>query len=163
MEELWHRHVGVYGICVQDGKLLVINKQGGPYTNRYDLPGGTVEPHESLTDALHREFREETGIRIEVLRNLGALDYVIPYPLEKRGTTHIHHIAIYYEIAYSGGELTVCTDMHDNDSVGSEWVDLGWFTPENSSPLVMQALRWMQDRDTSTFEVARLDQWIVKQ
>ena len=40
-EKKYHRAFGVYGICVEDGNLLVINKNGGPYTNRYDLPGGS--------------------------------------------------------------------------------------------------------------------------
>jgi 8-oxo-dGTP pyrophosphatase MutT (NUDIX family) len=44
----------------------VIHKNGGPYINRFDLPGGTVEPDESLFKAIHREFAEETGITIEV-------------------------------------------------------------------------------------------------
>ncbi|GAA3401693.1 NUDIX hydrolase [Paenibacillus hodogayensis] len=163
MEELWHRHLGVYGICVHEGKILLINKKGGPYTNRYDLPGGTVEPNEPLVNALHRELKEETGISIKVIRNLGVLDYVIPYKLEKRGTTHIHHIAIYYEVEYLSGELTYCTEMHNNDSVGSEWVGIGRLFPENSSPLVLQALEWLKDKNNYNFKVARLDSWMVKQ
>ena len=49
--EKWHRHLGAYGICLYDEKLLVIQKGSGPYIGRYDLPGGTVESHESLTEA----------------------------------------------------------------------------------------------------------------
>lgn len=29
-DKKYHRAFGVYGICVEDGKLLVINKSGGP-------------------------------------------------------------------------------------------------------------------------------------
>jgi ADP-ribose pyrophosphatase YjhB (NUDIX family) len=163
MEEKWHRHLGVYGICIHEGKILLINKNGGPYTNRYDLPGGTVEPNEPLVIALRRELKEETGINIEVIQNLGVLDYVIPYKLEKRGTTHIHHIAIYYEIEYLSGELTYSTDMENNDSVGPEWVDRDQLSPENSSPLVTQALIWLKAKKNHTFEVVRLDNWTVKQ
>lgn len=162
MEEIWHRHLGVYGICLHEGKILLINKIGGPYTNRYDLPGGTVESNESLIHALQRELREETGISINIIRNLGVRDYVIPYPLERLGTTHIHHIAIYYEVEYLSGELTYCTDMHDNDSIGAEWVDMNHLSPDNSSPLVMQALRWLEDKNNQALELARLGNWTVK-
>lgn len=124
LEERWHRHLGVYGICIHEGNLLVIHKNGGPYTNRYDLPGGIVEPNEPLADALRRELEEETGLGINIIRNLGVFDYIVPYTLVERGTTHIHHIAIFYEIEYQSGELTYCTDMHDNDSVGAEWINI---------------------------------------
>ena len=57
----YNRAFGVYGIYVENDKLLVINKNGGPYINRYDLPGGSLEAGESLSIAMKREFLEETG------------------------------------------------------------------------------------------------------
>jgi len=60
-EPTFHRAFGTYGIYYNDGKLLVIHKQGGPYTYRYDLPGGSLEDFETLPDALDREFQEETS------------------------------------------------------------------------------------------------------
>ncbi|MCK2157384.1 NUDIX domain-containing protein [Exiguobacterium sp. 17-1] len=61
LQETFHRAFGTYGIYFNEGKLLVIHKQGGPYTYRYDLPGGSLEDFETLPDALDREFQEETG------------------------------------------------------------------------------------------------------
>ncbi|MCM3629768.1 NUDIX domain-containing protein [Paenibacillus glycanilyticus] len=70
--EHWHRHLGVYGICLNEEKLLVIRKGGGPYFGRYDLPGGTVEANESLVGAMHREFLEETGLSNRNYRKFGC-------------------------------------------------------------------------------------------
>ena len=56
-------HIGIYGICIKDNKLLCIKKVRGPYKNRFDLPGGSQKENEGLTETLAREFREETGIR----------------------------------------------------------------------------------------------------
>ena len=42
-------HFGVYGVCLQEGKLLCIEKTRGPYQNRFDLPGGGQELGEGLT------------------------------------------------------------------------------------------------------------------
>ncbi len=52
----------VYGIIIQDGKILMsAYKDGG-----YDFPGGGVEIHESIKDALIRECKEETGLDVRV-------------------------------------------------------------------------------------------------
>ena len=42
-------HFGVYGVCLQEGKLLCIEKTRGPYQHRFDLPGGSQELGEGLT------------------------------------------------------------------------------------------------------------------
>jgi 8-oxo-dGTP pyrophosphatase MutT (NUDIX family) len=47
-EKKFHRHLGVYGICRNGTKLLTVQKTRGPYRNRYDLPGGSIEVNESL-------------------------------------------------------------------------------------------------------------------
>jgi len=161
MEERWHRHLGVYGICKRNHELLVIHKIRGPYKNRYDLPGGTVEPNESLTDAIQREFQEETGYDIEILQNLGVRDFVVPQSPENKETTHVHHVAIFYEVKYVSGHSTYASDVEENDSIGAEWVDIKELTPENCSPLVMQAIAWLNG-GSSNLKAKRLDDWIVK-
>lgn len=45
-------HFGVYGICQREGRLLVIHKGRGPYSGRYDLPGGRLEAGEALVEGL---------------------------------------------------------------------------------------------------------------
>lgn len=39
----FHRAFGCYGIIGNRKELVVIKKLGGPYINRYDLPGGSLE------------------------------------------------------------------------------------------------------------------------
>ena len=36
-----HRAFGCYGILTWHDDLIVIRKHGGPYTHRFDLPGGS--------------------------------------------------------------------------------------------------------------------------
>ena len=44
------RHFGVYGVYYRHGCLLCIQKIIGPYKNRLDLPGGSQQLGEGLTE-----------------------------------------------------------------------------------------------------------------
>jgi hypothetical protein len=59
----FHRAFGVYGLYFKDRKLLVINKNGGPYINRFDLPWGSLEESESVTNAMKRDFLKRQVLR----------------------------------------------------------------------------------------------------
>ena len=59
-----YKQLGAYGIFIENKKILLIRKNGGPYDGKLDLPGGTIEFNEKPNDALIREFDEEVGIRI---------------------------------------------------------------------------------------------------
>jgi ADP-ribose pyrophosphatase YjhB (NUDIX family) len=159
--EQWHRHLGAYGICLNDEKLLVIQKGGGPYFGRYDLPGGTVEANESLVVAVQREFLEETRINVEIKENVGVCDYLVPYELPKRGTSHIHHIAVFYLVQIIGDTLIQTPEKFEGqDSLGALWAPTKEMTADNSSPLVLQAIEWIKTRRLS-FGFQRLDTWVV--
>ncbi|HOX37945.1 MAG TPA: NUDIX domain-containing protein [Candidatus Brocadiia bacterium] len=56
---------------------LLIERGNEPYKGRWALPGGFVEPDESLEQAAARETKEETGIQpgyLEQIRAFGAPD-----------------------------------------------------------------------------------------
>ena len=57
----------VCGVFLHDGKLLAIGGQQPPY---FYLPGGRVQLHESMENAVLREIREELGIEAKIIRPL---------------------------------------------------------------------------------------------
>ncbi len=70
-------HFGVYGVCLQEGKLLCIEKTRGPNQHRFDLPGGSQELGEGLTETLKREVLEETGYTLSRYSNPRGYDVLV--------------------------------------------------------------------------------------
>lgn len=55
----------VSGVCVtnfESNLFVLCNIWKNPMTGLLSLPGGKVEDHETLEQALIREFKEETGL-----------------------------------------------------------------------------------------------------
>lgn len=52
----------------QDGGMLLLHRAGPP---QWELPGGKVEPGESLEEAAVRELAEELGVRLRKLSYIG--------------------------------------------------------------------------------------------
>ena len=49
---------------------------------KWTIPGGFVDPEESVIDALHREVKEETGLDVRIIRVSGIYSKrpVVTYP-----------------------------------------------------------------------------------
>jgi 8-oxo-dGTP pyrophosphatase MutT (NUDIX family) len=58
------RRINVRGIIWRDGKLLAVKhkRSDGSETDYWAIPGGGLDPHESLHAGVIRELIEETGI-----------------------------------------------------------------------------------------------------
>jgi 8-oxo-dGTP diphosphatase len=90
------------GVLIQDNHLLLIRHSGlGDKNELWSMPGGGMEFGENSIDTLQREFREETGLIINVGRFLFVYEYLNP-PL--------HAVELYFEVHQVGGSLNKGTD-----------------------------------------------------
>ncbi len=55
------------------GRLLMVQRANPPAQGQWSIPGGRVEPGESAVDAVVREVREETNLRVRVKREVGTV------------------------------------------------------------------------------------------
>jgi len=97
-------------------RLLLQQRSDG---GQWGLPGGSVEIGESVTGAVAREVREETGLTVVPRRLVGVYSdpelQVVRYP---DGNVW-HYVTVCFECVVRGGSLTTC-----DETLALEWVPL---------------------------------------
>ena len=156
------KHFGVYGICLQEGKLLCIEKTRGPYQHRFDLPGGSQEIGEGLTETLQREVLEETGYTLSRYLNPRIYDVLVQ---EEGQDFAVHHIMAFYDIEldFEGPHKSLPHEVLDgsNDSANALWLNLEEITADNVSPLVLKVKAEL--RGFPELELTSYKNWKVKE
>ena len=64
-------NIGVGGAVVRDGRLLLVRRASRHGHGNWQLPGGFIEPDETIEQAVVREVLEESGVTAEVEAVLG--------------------------------------------------------------------------------------------
>lgn len=93
--------VRVCGICIHHKQILLVNHTGLGTPHFWAPPGGGIQTGESAPEALVREFKEETGLTIEVRDFLFACEF-IQLPL--------HAVELFFQVSISGGNLRTGQD-----------------------------------------------------
>jgi len=107
MENPVHQQYGnrvrlrICGICIIGDGLVMVNHKYLADGDFWAPPGGGIEFGEDAPACLAREFREETGLRVDVGPFLFSCELVKP-PL--------HAVELFFHVVYKGGELIVGKD-----------------------------------------------------
>ena len=68
--------VAVGAVALLDGALLLVRRGRGPAAGEWSVPGGRVEPGETVHMAVVREVLEETSLEVVVDRFLGWVERI---------------------------------------------------------------------------------------
>ena len=68
----------VAAIIMDNGKILATQRGSGNYKDKWEFPGGKIEPGEMPEEALVREIKEELDALISVNDFLCSVDYDYP-------------------------------------------------------------------------------------
>lgn len=137
-----YKHLGAYAIIEKDDKIVLINKFGGPYDGKLDLPGGTIEFGERPHETLKRELKEEIGISVNEFELIDADSVSFDWNY-KGEIIKVHHIAMFYKVNEYTGEIQndVLIDEVNDDSKGADFFEYDKLNKDNLSEIAYLQLK----------------------
>jgi len=128
--------IGSAVVVISGDRVLLGVRGKEPNRGKWILPGGKVEPFETIEAAAKREIKEETGLEIEVDGPVAIKEIINP-PGE-------HRVIVYNSARPVAGDLSASSDLEDvrfcsraelksldlSDAVRDVLRDLGWLRPE---------------------------------
>lgn len=85
----------------EDGRVLLASRTKAPSDGLFSLPGGRVEPGESLREAAIRETMEEVGVEIEII---GFADHAEIIEHDENGAPLVHYVVCCFAARWLSGE-----------------------------------------------------------
>jgi len=122
------------GAIIRDdaGRLVVVRRGRPPGAGLWSIPGGRVEAGESDVEAVRREVREETGLRVDVQAPAGS----VTLPALIRADRYL--VTDYLAVVTEGSP----TDLRaGDDAAAARWVSYPEFLELDLSPGLAATLR----------------------
>lgn len=135
----------------KDGSFLLQDRVKKDWRG-YTLPGGHVEPGESIVDAVIREMKEETGLMICNPRLCG----IKQFPIENSGKEDGRYLVFLFE-----------TDKYEGNITSSEEGQMHWVKKEELKQVNLvndfeELLEVMLDKELNEFQYVIQDgEWKV--
>jgi len=124
--------IGVYGVAKDNGKILTVRQQRGPYAGKLDFPGGGIEFGESAEQAIRREFAEEVAMEFDSLQLIDNLTATVDVD-----NTPSNEPYLFYQIGmiYRVHGCRLIKDAKQGD-LQHLWIDLIALSEEQCSKLL---------------------------
>ncbi|MFN0191584.1 MAG: NUDIX hydrolase [Aestuariivirga sp.] len=124
--------LGVSACVWREGRVLLVQRSQPPLQGVWSLPGGHVEPGETLVEAAAREVLEETGIYARIAQLAGLYDLI---RRADDGTLTLHYVIACYTAHWTSG------DAHaGSDALSADWAGLDQLSGRSFAPNVRHAI-----------------------
>ena len=124
--------MGVYGVVVDEKKILLIQQKRGLYAGKLDFPGGGIEFGESPEQTLRREFAEEVAMEFDSFKLLENLTTMVDVPRTQSNEPYtLYQIGMIYQV--NGCRLI---KDHKHGDLQHVWIDLMTLSEEQCSKLL---------------------------
>jgi len=124
---------------LREGKVLLATRTRPPMNALFTLPGGLVEPGETLAQAALRELQEEVGVTAEVIGFVGPIEVI---DRDEGGLVRAHFVICAHVALWVSGE----------GDVGPEAGEVRWAAPEELAG--MKTTPGLRDIVTRAFAMA---------
>jgi len=94
--------------------VLLARRAANPGAGLWSLPGGRVEPGETLVEAAARELMEEVGVAADIVGLAAARDIIVR---NREGELKAHFVVLAHAARWRAGE----------PMPGAEAAEVGWF------------------------------------
>lgn len=125
--------LGVGGVVLAQGQVLLVKRGQPPSQGLWSLPGGAVELGESLSQAVAREVREETGLSVEVGPLVGVYERLQE---DAQGGLEYHYVLLDYLC-----QAELRPPQAGDDAAAARWVALADLDRAGLTPDTIQVIR----------------------
>jgi ADP-ribose pyrophosphatase YjhB (NUDIX family) len=105
----------VSAAILRDGQVLLVRRARAPAQGLFTLPGGSVEAGETLTEAVVREAREETGLTIEPFALASHRDVIVRDAADR---VERHFVILAFAARWVAGEPVLNEEISEARWVG---------------------------------------------